>query len=210
MTQRRDIHSDSLSDRMARQEEGLESLRTEFHSMGETVRGLARDVSHSITELKDEISQSGKSNWGTYWSGLGVLMLFVVTVGSGALAPLWIFANQNRNEILERKAAVLALQESVHEHQLSDGHPVALQKHIEAARRFAAMDATIVERVAELERKTHNETVLNNDRLRDRLQSLDDKLQNGITGVREARQENAKDAQHRELIETLQKSKEQP
>ena len=89
----------SVDERLARVEEGYDQLRGEVHTLSEVIRAQGRDLSAAIREVNDKISTSGKANWGLYFSGLGVLLAFGVTIGGGALAPLYLMASSNKADL---------------------------------------------------------------------------------------------------------------
>lgn len=190
-----------FTSRLARLEEGYTSLRSEVHSLADLIRSQGQELHATVTTIQEKLGSHGHTNWGVYFSGLGVLLAFMVTIGGGALAPLYLMASTNSaaltdstKQLIERidskvegvnairekaqntdakhiqeqlnliRDEISEIESSFHRHELSDGHPTAMQ----------------------------------------RLGSLDDKVQAELAALKASRTESQNDKRHQEMLKAIE------
>jgi hypothetical protein len=198
----RDIMAEQRDDdstaRLARLEEGFVGLRGEVHSLAQ-----------AISTLNDRMSNFGRTNWGVYFAGLGVLLAFIATVGGGALAPLYLVSNLNTEMVNDESVRITRLQDKFHNHEMLDGHPTAIQRYTETTNRLDKIDGVLSERLNDLDRKLQNEIFLSDKRLEDSLNSLESKLYVKIESVEKTRDAVEDQDWKKKLIDVLNALKRQ-
>jgi hypothetical protein len=72
-------------------EVGLRSISTEVDSLRVSVDRVQSTVSAGLTEIRRDLSSSGRTNWGWIFAAVAVLVAIVGAVGSAWVRPLQAF-----------------------------------------------------------------------------------------------------------------------
>jgi len=229
-------HTTTQDSRLARLEEGYTTLGREVHSLGQAMRELPGGIRHEVNEsfsqvhasiagLTEKISRRGETNWGVYFSGIGVLIAFIVSVGTAAMAPLYLMTKNNdiatqrvAAQVKERLAAstashatqltlmradIAATDDALIKHQLLDGHPTAMAKHAEHTSRTAEHRKFVENALQDMDAKLQIEMRLADDTVAERIESLDSKLQQEIRANTNVSDDDTAERRHRELLEVM-------
>lgn len=172
-----------LNDRVARLEEGLVGLRSEVHTLAESMRHDIGSVTTAVDQLRQLLARRSETNWGVYFSGVGVLLAFVMAMGGGALAPLYIMGTNNDEQMSLVRNSVQTLSNDFDDHQKLSGHPTAIQMHKEVKSTFADFKIRLENGLQELDEKLQREMQLADATQQQRIFALDDKLQRELTSI---------------------------
>jgi hypothetical protein len=171
----------------------------------EGVVGQLSHISATVDALSSKINEGHKTNWSTYWSGLGVLLAFVVTLGSGALAPLYYMASVNSQGIME----IGVVDDRLRAHELSLGHPTSIAKQglIEAELRT---DIRRNENELDvIESKLRHEIVVSSGRNTELIKSLGETVQREFKISRDHTDYVRMQRMYQGLIDAIKNSKDQ-